>query len=313
MEKGKIMDLPFYLVESTAMFSFVRLRFTLADDKDKIVSASILRKGKHSACAMKPVQNFSTDTANCGIIEVLLERKDFPDDYHIEVVSRASVFTASCRNLVEDERTRHSRSGLDHFLKAAAEWRLSHPGAMPKVLDIGGRARSGYLLAEHLPGCDVTVLDIHSDTGVDVVADIHEMSDILPTNHFDFIVCVSVFEHLVMPWKAAIEINKVLRQDGVIFIQTHQTVGLHDRPWDYFRFSDDSWKGIFNRATGFEILETFMSNFVRITPMRYYAIEPTSEQAGGFYESSVVAKKIAATKMIWPVALSSIVDTAYPA
>ena len=70
MEKGKIMDLPFYLVESTAMFSFVRLRFTLADDKDKIVSASILRKGKHCACAMKPVQSFSTDTAYCGIIEV---------------------------------------------------------------------------------------------------------------------------------------------------------------------------------------------------------------------------------------------------
>lgn len=104
---------------------------------------------------------------------------------------------------------------------------------------------------------------------MNVVADFHEMSDILSCDHFDFIVCVSVFEHLT-PFEAAIEINRVLRQDGVIFVQTHQTVGLHDRP--YFRFSDDSWRGIFNRATGFEILETLMSNIVRVSPMRYYSI-----------------------------------------
>lgn len=61
---------------------------------------------------------------------------------------------------MEDEQARHSRSELEHFLRAAAEWRLSHQSAMPKVLDIGGRASSGYLLAEHLPGCDVTMSEV---------------------------------------------------------------------------------------------------------------------------------------------------------
>ncbi|WP_373690468.1 methyltransferase domain-containing protein [Sphingobium sp. DEHP117] len=58
---------------------------------------------------------------------------------------------------------------------------------------------------------------------------------------FDAVYSVSVFEHLLMPWKVALEMNRVLRMGGIAYIHTHQTLGLHDMPWDFWRFSDTSW------------------------------------------------------------------------
>ena len=92
-----------------------------------------------------------------------------------------------------------------------------------------------------------------------VVADAHQLSSVLPASYFDAVTSTAVFEHLVMPWKVAIEMNRVMKVGAWAFIYTHQTIGMHDLPWDYFRFSDNAWKGIFNRHTGFEIIGTELS------------------------------------------------------
>jgi hypothetical protein len=49
---------------------------------------------------------------------------------------------------------------------------LAAPGR-PRLLDIGGRARSGIQRSDGFPHCDTTVLDIIAAPGVDVVADAH--------------------------------------------------------------------------------------------------------------------------------------------
>jgi hypothetical protein len=66
---------------------------------------------------------------------------------------------------------------------------------------------------------------------------------------------LSVFEHLAMPWKVAVEMAKVMAPGAVAYIQTHQTYPIHDAPWDYWRMSKDAWPALFNRSTGFEILD----------------------------------------------------------
>ena len=58
-----------------------------------------------------------------------------------------------------------------------------------------------------------------------------------------------------MPWVAAVELNKVLKAGAMIYMQSHPTWPLHEEPWDFFRFSKDAWSGLFNRLTGFEIVE----------------------------------------------------------
>ena len=129
-------------------------------------------------------------------------------------------------------------------------------GSRCTSFEIGGRDRSQRTIKEKFPNAEYVVVDIVAGENVDVVADAHQLSSVFENSSFDFVISASVFEHLLMPWKVALEINKILRPGGSLWISSHQTVGLHDSPWDYWRFSRDSWTGIFNKNTGFEIVAT---------------------------------------------------------
>jgi hypothetical protein len=199
---------------------------------------------------------------------------------------------------------------LEHMFRRHIEKHLAEHGSF-KLLDIGGRARSGVLRSADYPLCDVTVLDIMQDHGVDVIADAHEMSNHLPHGHFDGAMAVSVFEHLLMPWKAAIEINHILKLGGMVLVHTHQTIGLHDMPWDFWRFSDECWKGIFNSYTGFEIVKAQLADFMHIIP-RIYSGYQGAERSGGFRDSTVICRKIGNASVRWNVPLGEILTTKYP-
>ncbi len=122
------------------------------------------------------------------------------------------------------------------------------------LLEIGSRARSGNTYRHHFPTLGRYVgLDVAPGENVDLVADAHTMSRVL-TEPFDFAYSISVFEHLLMPWVVAAELNAVLKTGGQAFIQSHAAWPLHEEPWDFFRFSKDAWRGLFNPLTGFEIL-----------------------------------------------------------
>jgi len=183
-----------------------------------------------------------------------------------------------------------------------------------RLLDIGGRARSGVNYSKLFPSAKCTVLDVLPGENVDVVGDAHAMSKLFPPGSFDAIFSTSVFEHLLMPWVVAVEMAKLLRLGGFAFIATHQTLGMHDLPWDFWRFSDTAWDGLFNRLTGFEIIDRALENPQFITP-HFWSPEQGDhlEAAVGFVGSSVLVRKIAEPQLEWgPLAVSKIIDTAYP-
>lgn len=182
----------------------------------------------------------------------------------------------------------------------------------PKVLDIGGRDRSQVDRSLSFPDCDYTVFDILPGNNVDIIGDAHQLSDCFAKETFDFICSVSVFEHLLMPWKVVLEMNAVLKTGGVAFIHTHQTIGMHDMPWDFWRFSSDSWKALFNKKTGFEIIETAMDGEQFIVPFHISLAKNFAEKAAGYEESSVLARKTHNTDLQWHVATEEITKTLYP-
>jgi hypothetical protein len=178
------------------------------------------------------------------LIEALVDPARFPGNGYVkltlgEFVSRLAVDWLLL-NAIHD----NFQSLFNPFKQLIADWIAAHAPMRPKLLDIGGRARSGVQRSEHYPECDVTTLDIIANSGVDVVGDAHELGRYFSPGSFEFAHCSSVFEHLVMPWKAAVEINRVLKPGGAALIFTHQTIGMHDMPWDFFRFSDSSFCGI---------------------------------------------------------------------
>lgn len=123
------------------------------------------------------------------------------------------------------------------------------------MIEIGSRARSGNSYRHLFEGLkNYTGLDITDGPNVDVVGDAHRLSKVAKTK-FDFAFSVSVFEHLIMPWVAAYELSLVMKIGGYGYIQSHPAWPLHEVPWDFFRFSEHAWHGLFNSYTGFEIVD----------------------------------------------------------
>jgi len=202
--------------------------------------------------------------------------------------------------------------GSDHGVNSFNRF-LAMLQAMPvgNLLEIGGRARSGNTYHGKLAEWNYTSLDIRPGENVGVVGDAHRMSQLLPHNHFHAAMSVSTFEHLLMPWKVAVELSRVMAPGGIIFIMTHQMWPLHEKPWDYWRMSSDAWPALFNRHTGFRIVEAVMGQPLFAVGNHWNHIV-NFQQYAGMAVSTVIAEKIGDATVDWPVDLADLIDTSYP-
>jgi hypothetical protein len=87
---------------------------------------------------------------------------------------------------------------------------------------------------------------------------------------------------------------------------------MHDMPWDFYRFSDVAWSGLFNGHTGFEVLGSVMDDLQFVIPFLYKTEKEKAEQSAGFESSTVMFKKVGPCRVSWDVPLSGVVETAYP-
>ena len=162
-----------------------------------------------------------------------------------------------------------------------------------KVLEIGSRAVvSDSLWKKFIPNCEYIGFDVSHGKNVDVVGDIHRLSDYFPDNHFDFIISFAVFEHLAMPWIASEEIYKVLKTGGHVVIETHFSFSEHELPWHYFQFNSNALEVLFCKELGFELIDSGLYN-----PIVGKFTDDASENLRGkevkelYCHSSIVAKK----------------------
>lgn len=81
----------------------------------------------------------------------------------------------------------------------------------------------------------------------DVVADVHHLPFV--DGAFSAVIALNAFEHFRDPFRAAAEISRVLRPNGVIFIHTAFLQPLHEPPWHFFN------------ATKYGVLEWFANDF----------------------------------------------------
>ncbi|MFH1971879.1 MAG: class I SAM-dependent methyltransferase [archaeon] len=109
------------------------------------------------------------------------------------------------------------------------------------ILEIGSGIKS---YKHNFKKAKVITTDLIKLPNIDEVADIMNLKYV--DNSFDFIICNNVFEHLSDPNKAANEIYRVLKQNGEVFIVTPFLFPLHDEPFDFFRYTSEGLKIIFN-------------------------------------------------------------------
>lgn len=130
-----------------------------------------------------------------------------------------------------------------------------------RILEVGSRNVTGANFRDRFSKADYVGFDFYDGENVDVVGDAHRLSDYFEgQEHFDLIFSSAVFEHLCMPWIAAIEIQKMLKVGGHVFVETHFSFASHERPWNFFQFSDMGLRALFNDALGFDVVDIGMSN-----------------------------------------------------
>ena len=129
-----------------------------------------------------------------------------------------------------------------------------------RVLELGTRRSNPAVSTIHRDwaAADATFVrsDFEAGLDVDVVADVHTLSQAFPEEHFDAIIAASVWEHVQRPWVATPQVAKVLKPGGQIFIQTHQSFHVHGYPNDYWRFTREALETLFLDA-GLRVVGSF--------------------------------------------------------
>jgi SAM-dependent methyltransferase len=139
---------------------------------------------------------------------------------------------------------------------------LSGNGTKLRILEIGSREVTGPSQArEQFTNAEYVGFDYYPGRNVDVVGDVHRLSSYFKEDEkFDIIYSIACFEHFAMPWLVALEISKMLKVGGILFVKTHFSYGAHERPWNFFQFSDMGLRVLFSSSLGFECIEAGMSN-----------------------------------------------------
>lgn len=238
--------------------------------------------------AMYPQYKF---TSNCGFWAQVPRKTEhavtFKTYYRNKITTRNLSFTG-----FKPKSTMGPPKGgnpHDDFVKIVNESRLS-------VLEIGSRVVGPFEIntrALFPNASSYTGFDYYPDSNTDVVGDAHSLSHYFPSKRFGAIFSVAVFEHLAMPWVVAIEINKLLEIGGVTYHLTHPAWPLHERPWDFWRFSDDGLRVLFSKPMGFEIIKVAFFAPLRMHMddlQKGYENMPVEESFGGV---QILARKIA--------------------
>jgi hypothetical protein len=255
---------------------------------------------------------------NCGFIvylpRIAQHQVTFKAKIKKEIHNKTVVFSGSQPGLYDsDTFTNDDRGLFIDFLKQVNDRRL-------KVLEIGSRIVSPGSVSKRslFPGASsYTGFDYYPDSNTDVVGDAHKLSQYFGSQRFDAIFSLSVFEHLAMPWVVAMEMNKLLEVGGITFVSTHFAWPLHEKPWDFWRFSDEGLKVLFSPALGFEVIKSCLYVPLRMHLDTFLPGQETLASQQGFGGVSILAKKVSevnSEKFRWDVTLEEVVtaESHYP-
>jgi 2-polyprenyl-3-methyl-5-hydroxy-6-metoxy-1,4-benzoquinol methylase len=129
-------------------------------------------------------------------------------------------------------------------------WRTRIQG---KVLDVGAGAWT-YPRQLLQDTCEYTATDYFAHANVDVLSDIHTLTDVFAPETFDFVLCLDVLEHTQRPWVAVQQLYAVLKPGGTLLLTTPFNFHVHETKMvkDYCRFSAEGLRYLLTQVAGFQ-------------------------------------------------------------
>lgn len=140
------------------------------------------------------------------------------------------------------------RKNVSDFVARCAE-KYDKKGAV--VLDIAPQDHEGA--KPYFIKAKVETLDLDEKSGATYIADITDNNKkVIPSEHFDFVVCTEVLEHTLQPFDAVKEIRRILKPGGLVFASTPFNFRIHGPLPDCWRFTEHGIRALFK---DFELIE----------------------------------------------------------
>ena len=120
----------------------------------------------------------------------------------------------------------------------------------PKILDLGGTKHSKINASDILKKLrhkfEYTTVDIETHESVDIVLKDPYVFDELKNNQYDIVISISCFEHIEFFWKTYLEILKILKPNGIFYLNVPSNGIFHRWHKDCWRFYPDSASALIN-------------------------------------------------------------------
>jgi len=127
------------------------------------------------------------------------------------------------------------------------------------VLDVGSYDINGTL-KPLFPDSNYIGMDMEDGPNVDLVSTAHSIP--LDSNSQDVIVSSSCFEHDPMFWVSFLEMSRVLKPQGLMYINAPSAGNYHPYPQDCWRFYADSWSCLAKWANTKDIHITLVESYI---------------------------------------------------
>lgn len=146
------------------------------------------------------------------------------------------------------------------------------------ICDVGNQEKNLPGLSKH----NVLTLDITAETEPDIIADITRYNKNIKDDQFDALMCTEVLEHVVDPFGAIDELNRIVKAGGHILFTTPLNARIHGPVPDCWRFTEFGLRVMFR---DFDVVELrrFDTPGRNLFPLHYGAI--VRKRTGKFAKS----------------------------
>jgi ubiquinone/menaquinone biosynthesis C-methylase UbiE len=138
------------------------------------------------------------------------------------------------------------------------------------VLDIGCGSRPYSDLVFKNKEFNRIGVDLEAGQNVDAIAPAENLP--FASESFNVALCIQVLEHTLEPERVVLEIARVLKPGGYVFLSTHGTFFYHPTPGDYWRWTHTGLKLLFDRSNFFQNIEVIplMGTFSSLAMLNCY-------------------------------------------
>ncbi len=126
-----------------------------------------------------------------------------------------------------------SRQNLNNNLLKEVEI-LNKKNTKNNILNIGAGGELSKIVKMITNG-NLVNIDIDENRAPDMVMDATDLK--FENESFDAIFLMEVLEHISEPQLAISEIYRTLKKDGLLVMSSPFVFGLHDKPYDFFRYT----------------------------------------------------------------------------